>query len=80
MSHRSKLIWRCRRGMKELDLLLGRYLERRYDCAPASEQAAFEAVLEFQDPQLYAYFTGRDVPEDPSVRATVERILDASRP
>lgn len=74
------LKWRCRRGMKELDVLLGRYLERRYDVAPLTEQAAFEAVLELQDPQLYAYFTGRDKPEDPGVGAIVERILDAARP
>ena len=64
--------------MKELDVILGKYLERVYDTAPAGEQAAFEAVLEIPDPELYAYFTGREVPEDPGVRAIVERILDAS--
>lgn len=74
------LKWRCRRGMKELDLLLGGYLDRRYDVATPTEQAAFEAVLALQDPQLYAYFTGRDSPDDPGVGAIVERILDASRP
>ena len=66
--------------MKELDVLLGRYLDSRYEHASPTERSAFEAVLELQDPQLYAYFTGRDSPEDPRVGAIVERILDASRP
>ena len=30
-----QLRWRCRRGMKELDILLERYLARRWDDATA---------------------------------------------
>jgi antitoxin CptB len=66
--------------MKELDVLLERYLETAFDDAPIAEQTAFESVLELQDPELYAYLTGRDCPEDPHVRAMVQRILDASCP
>jgi antitoxin CptB len=53
-----QLRWRCRRGMKELDILLERYLERRWDSAPPEERAAFERLLEVQDPQIYAYCLG----------------------
>ena len=38
------LRWRCRRGMRELDVLLERYLRERYPSAPAAEQQAYLAT------------------------------------
>jgi len=60
-----QLRWRCRRGMRELDVLLERYLQERYPSAPAAEQQAFAALLEVSDPQLFAYVMQREVPADP---------------
>lgn len=51
--------------MRELDVLLERYLQERYPCAPAAEQQAFAALLEVPDPQLFAYLMQREVPVDP---------------
>jgi antitoxin CptB len=51
----SALQWRCRRGMKELDLLLEAYLRHRYPHAPGEEQRAFERLLEQPDPDLAAW-------------------------
>jgi len=31
MAHHAKLKWHCRRGMRELDLLLEGFLENRYE-------------------------------------------------
>lgn len=61
----SPLRWRCRRGMRELDVLLERYLRERYPCASAAEQQAFEALLDLPDPQLFAYLMRRETPADP---------------
>jgi len=55
-----RLRWRCRRGMKELDILLTRYLDERYGIAPADEQEAFRGLLEIQDPVIYAYCLGQE--------------------
>jgi antitoxin CptB len=49
-----KLKWRCRRGMKELDVLLIQYLEQNYDKASKKEQQAFENLLKLSDYDLYA--------------------------
>ena len=57
-----KLRWRCRRGMKELDVLLARYVNERFCSASAQEQAAFLLLLETQDPALYAYCLGQEKP------------------
>jgi antitoxin CptB len=50
-----RLRWHCRRGMKELDVLLQRWLDRRHDAASSADRAAFEAFLELPDPDLAGY-------------------------
>jgi len=71
----SKLRWRCRRGMKELDLLTLAYLDRHYPTAPAEEQQAFAELLELQDPLLMSYMVGRETPAD----ATTAKVVGMMR-
>jgi antitoxin CptB len=71
---RSRLSWRCRRGMKELDLLLLAWLESAFDGAGAEQQARFAALLELPDPQLARYLTGAERPEDAGLAALIEAI------
>ena len=72
-----KLRWHCRRGMKELDILLARYVDERFCGASNPEQAAFRRLLETQDTLLYAYCLGQE-PPPPEFAALIERIT-ASR-
>ena len=74
-----RLRWRCRRGMKELDLLLTRFLDEEYAAAAPAQQAAFQQLLEAQDPLLQAYFLGREAPPDATVAALIERITAGVR-
>ena len=73
----ARLRWRCRRGMRELDVVLQRYLETRYTIAPLAEQQAFEQLLEEQDPQLLAYLMGRERPQDPQQANVIARLADS---
>ena len=68
-----RLRWRCRRGMKELDVLLARYLDRHFCSAPIREQEAFRQLLETQDPILYAYCLGSE-PPPPQFAVLIGRI------
>ena len=52
--YRNKLLWRCRRGTRELDVLLSRYIHSHYDQADSKEQQCFAEMLEWPDPQLFA--------------------------
>ena len=74
-----KLRWRCRRGMKELDVLLTRYVEERFCGASDQERDAFRQLLETQDPVLYAYCMGKERPP-PRFAALIERITTAHSP
>ena len=57
-----RLRWRCRRGMKELDLLLARYVEQRFCGASKAEQEAFRRLLDSEDTALYGYCLGSEPP------------------
>ena len=69
-----KLRWRCRRGMKELDLLLTRYVDERYREATPDEQQAFRKLLDTEDPLLYAYFIGGQPPPDAVLSSLLQQI------
>lgn len=69
-----RLRWRCRRGMRELDQLLTRYLDRVWSHASAGERTVFERLLQCEDDRLWRWFLGYDTPEDPEIHALVERI------
>ena len=68
-----KLRWRCRRGMKELDVLLTRYIDERFGSASNFEQDTFKELLDTHDTVIYAYCLGI---EPPPLRfaALIERI------
>jgi len=70
-----KLAWRCRRGMKELDLLLVRYLRHRYVAASGAEREAFEQFLELPDPDLVGYLMAGETPDDPRFAALCRELL-----
>ncbi len=52
---RARLTWRCRRGTKELDLLLLGWLARHFDSATVAQRARFAALLDLPDPELARY-------------------------
>ena len=68
-----KLRWRCRRGMRELDVLLARYVDERFCGASSLEQEAFRRLLETQDAVLYDYCLGSERPPV-EFAALIERI------
>ncbi len=74
MSRAAKLRWRCRRGRRELDLLLQRYLDDRYEQADHAERLSFEKLLEWSDPELEDLLTGRMAPDGPEQVRLIERI------
>ena len=53
MSEISQLRWRCRRGAKELDIVMNRYLEQMYEDAEPNQQAAFKELLMVEDPTVF---------------------------
>jgi antitoxin CptB len=48
----ARLKWQCRRGTKELDLLLENFLNTRYQQATEQEKAEFAEMLSLEDDVL----------------------------
>jgi len=74
MSVPARLRWRARRGTRELDRLLGAWLDHGYECADADARAAFEALLDCSDPDLWDWLTGHAEPPEPRLAAIVDEI------
>ena len=72
----TRLTWQCRRGMRELDELLQRYLQQSYPRASDDEQRAFERLLGVQDAELQAYVLNHVEPADPEMRDVVRALRE----
>lgn len=69
-----RLRWRCRRGARELDLVLLHYLDTLYPEAPQEQRLAFHALLEREDPELLDWVNGRARPVEPELARLVDRL------
>jgi len=75
----SRLRWLCRRGMKELDIVMTRYLDSRYAEADEADKKGFIALLEMPDPDLYSLLLGRKTSTDQNAEKVVRSIRDMAR-
>jgi antitoxin CptB len=63
--------------MRELDLLLGRWLDRGWAVADASRRAAFLRMLEEPDPQLADWLLHGQRPADLPTAALLDDIISS---
>ncbi len=75
---RNQLAWQCRRGMRELDELLNRFLERRYSSLDKTAQQHFVTLLEYPDAVLLELLMGRMAPADKDVAYIVREIRNTT--
>jgi antitoxin CptB len=60
-ARRKRLSFRAwHRGRKEMDLLLGRYADRRLQSLSEADLARFERIIDYPDPQLYLWISGHE--------------------
>jgi len=79
MNDVAKLVWHCRRGMRELDLLLVSYCEKFYTAANAVEQQAFVQLLDLPDDLIYDYLFGEKQPDTTEMTALIDKIKTVLR-
>jgi antitoxin CptB len=69
-----RLRWKCRRGMRELDQLLGRYLDRAWRQSSEVERGGFLRLLETEDDRLWHWCMGHETSDDVEIQTLVDRI------
>lgn len=52
----------CRRGMRELDIIFGRFAEAQVDALGAEELAQFEALLDADDDKAFGWLCAGAAP------------------
>jgi antitoxin CptB len=70
-----RIAWRCRRGLLELDLLLGGFWTARRATLQPDETAAFERLLNLSDREI----ADRLQADAPQGDAELETLLDCLR-
>jgi len=77
---RQRALWRSRRGMLELELLLLPFVRDAFADLPPPAQAAYHRLLEFDDWDVFDWLQGRAaVPEDDADPAIVDIIARIRR-
>ena len=71
---RNRIHWQCRRGLRELDELLGRFMADGYETLDSREREHLVRLLEYPDQLLLSWFMGRAVPADGDIARLVRRI------
>ena len=59
-----RLLWRCRRGLLELDLVLKAFVESHYPSLEAEELRHFDRLLDLSDTELWGLIASDAVPLD----------------
>ena len=76
----SRLKWACRRGMLELDVLLGNFLENGYARLSDAEKHIFVKLLSCTDPELFTWLMGAAEPDDEELRQIIRKIKHEPKP
>ncbi len=79
MTERARLKWQCRRGMRELDLLLETFLEQRYEILSPASRIVFARLLDCHNEDLVAWLIEGGSPSDEQLEIIVRQIRDEGR-
>ena len=71
--------WAARRGMLELDLVLGPFVEQHYERLSAADKQCFEQLMLYEDQDLFSWFLQRVEPTEEELRPIVKQILHVTR-
>ena len=69
-----RIRWRARRGLLELDIVLGRFIDMHYAQLDEAGRQAFEALLDMPDNPLWDMIAGRLEATADEQQALLEKI------
>ncbi len=74
-----RLCWASRRGMLELDLILVPFVENRFPELSEQDQQRYIKLVGGEDTDMFAWFLGRQRPDDPELAVIVDQIIAYSK-
>lgn len=70
-----RLLWACRRGMLELDLLFTPFVNEAYERLNHQDKLTFQRLLSCEDPDLFSWFMKHKKCDDPELARMIDVIL-----
>lgn len=70
------LLWNCRRGMKELDVAIERFMATKYNSLLIAQKKVFSELLKTDDGEFFAWLIGSYDPEDDDFKAMIKLLRD----
>ncbi len=74
----ARLRWQCRRGMKELEVLIQPFFEQHFLHLDNVQKDDFAELLKASDVELYAWFLGYEQPDSDRLAALIDMIQSAA--
>ena len=71
---KSRILWSCRRGIKEMDIVLQDFIKDSYDELNNENKSAFSKLLEEQDLDILNWVLGKDKPDDKTLIEIIKKI------
>lgn len=71
----NKTKWKCRRGLRELDLLFRNYSEKNLASLSTDELAMFNSILDLEDQPLYDFIFKNESLDNPQQEDFILRNL-----
>ena len=72
-----RMRWRCRRGLLELDIVLGRFIEKYHAALDEAQRLAFDEMLDLPDTEFWDLITGAKAPLRPQWLTVLELLQKA---
>ena len=69
-----KVIYRARRGLKEIDVYFDPYVKNHYLTADAHEKGLFAELVDQEDPDLLDWFMEVSEPPRPELREFIRKL------
>lgn len=74
MSERSKLLWHCRRGIREMDILFREFIEQHYDNLSDDDKHSFSKLLDEADLDILNWIMEKDTPDTDELKNIISII------
>ena len=72
--NRSRLLWRCRRGIREMDIVLQEFLDQSYDILNDADKSSFSQLLNESDLDILNWIMEKDEPRNDGLKNIITLI------
>ena len=73
---KKKILWQCRRGLWELDIILLPFVEKEFTNLNKQDQLLFQQLLKYEDIELFDIFVNKIEPQESKFINLIHLILD----